>query len=91
MASNSGSHGTDAEENSPRKMEFDELSNRVIENWAQDCWSRPMSSAFVLFVSFAWWNESIKQFCASARGTSFSSRPFVALTQGAKMSRHQDR
>jgi hypothetical protein len=52
MASNSGSHGTDAEGNSPRKMGFDELSNRVIENWAQDCWSRPMSSACGLFVSF---------------------------------------
>jgi hypothetical protein len=36
-------------------MEFDELPNQVTGNWAQDCWSRPMSSAldlFVLFVSF---------------------------------------
>jgi hypothetical protein len=36
-------------------MESDELSNRVTGNWAQDCWSCPMSSAldlFVLFVSF---------------------------------------
>ncbi len=41
-------------------MEFDELSNRVTVNRAQDCWSRPMSSAlelFVLFVSFV-----VKQF-----------------------------
>ena len=48
-----------------------------------------MSSAldiFVLFVSFV-----VKQFCTSARGTSFSSCPFVALTQAVKMSRHQDR
>ena len=68
-------------------MEFDELSKRVTGNWAQDCWSRPMSSAFdsfVLFVSFV-----VKQSCTSARGTSFSSRPFVAVTQAAKVSRHQ--
>jgi hypothetical protein len=46
-----------------------------------------MSSAFdsfVLFVSFV-----VKPFCASARSTSFSSRPFVAFTQAAKVSRHQ--
>jgi len=76
-------------------MEFDKLSNRVLgsaikvhRELARDCWSRPMSSAFnpfVLFVSFV-----VKQFCASARGTSFPSRPFVALTQAAKVSRHQD-
>jgi len=59
-------------------MEFDELSKRVIGNWAQDCWSRPMSSAFdsfVLFVSFV-----VKPFCTSARGTSLSSRPLASLT-----------
>jgi len=39
---------------------------------------------FVLFVSFV-----VKQFCTSARGTKFFSRPFVALTQTAKVSRHQ--
>jgi hypothetical protein len=47
-------------------MKFDELLNRVIGNWTQDYWSRPMSSALHLFVSFV-----VKQFCASARGTSF--------------------
>ena len=50
-----------------------------------------MSSAlhlFVLFVSFV--SFVVKQFYASARGTSFPSRPFVALTQAAKVSRHQD-
>ena len=37
VTSNSGSHGTDAKKNSPRRarrtrrMEFDELSNRVID------------------------------------------------------------
>ena len=95
VSSHFGSCGTDAKENSPRRarrtrrMEFDELSKRVPGNWAQDCWSRPMSSAFnsfVLFVSFV-----VKPFCTSARGTSFSSRPFVAFTQAAKVSRHQDR
>ncbi len=74
-------------------MEFDELSKRITGNWAQDCWSRPMSSAFDSFVSFV-----VKQFCAPARGTNLSSRPFVAFTQalsavpaqaGAKVSRHQ--
>jgi len=45
-----------------------------------------MSSAFDPFVSFV-----VKPFCTSARGTSFPSRPFVALTQAAKVSRHQDR
>jgi len=49
-----------------------------------------MSSAlhlFVLFVSFV-----VKPFCISVRGTSFSSCPFVALTQAAKVSQHtQDR
>jgi len=74
---------------------------KVHRELARDCWSRPMSSAFnpsggvvnrtgyytpqVLFVSFV-----VKQFYASARGTSFPSRPFVALTQAAKVSRHQD-
>jgi len=43
-----------------------------------------MSSAFDPFVSFV-----VKPFCTSARGTSFPSRPFVALTQAAKVSRHQ--
>jgi hypothetical protein len=47
-------------------MEFDGLSNRVTENWAQDCWSCPRSSAldpFVLFVSFV-----VEQSCASRKG-----------------------
>ena len=33
-------------------MEFDELSKRITGNWAQDYWSRPMSSALNLFVLF---------------------------------------
>jgi hypothetical protein len=44
-----------------------------------------MSSAldlFVLFVSFV-----VKPFCTSARDTSFSSRPFVALTQDTKIAK----
>ena len=77
-------------------MEFDELSNRATKNCAQDCWNRPMSSAIdlsggvvnrtgyhapqVLFVSFV-----VKQFCASARVISLFSRPFVVLTQAAKI------
>ena len=44
------------------------------------------SDPFVLFVSFV-----VKQFCTSARGTSLFSRPFVTLTQAAKVSRHQAR
>ncbi len=32
-------------------------------NWGQDCWSRPISSAFDPFVSFV-----VKQSCASTRG-----------------------
>jgi hypothetical protein len=49
-------------------MKFDDLSNRVTENWARDYWSRFMSSVldlFVLFVSFV-----VKQICPSARGIS---------------------
>ncbi len=44
-----------------------------------------MSSAFdpfVLFVSFV-----VKQFCTSARGISFFSRPFVTLTQATKIAK----
>jgi len=46
-----------------------------------------MSSAFPLFVLFV--SFVVEQFCAPARATSLSSRPFVALTQAAKVSRHQ--
>jgi hypothetical protein len=95
-----GSCGMDGKEHSPRRarrtrrMEFDELSKQVTRDWAQDCWSRHMSSAFyrsggvvnrtgyytpqVLFVSFV-----VKPLYASARDTSFSSRPPVALTHYA--------
>ncbi len=48
-------------------------------NWVQNYRCRPMSSAFdpfVLFVSFV-----VKQFCTSARDTSFFSRPLATLTQ----------
>ncbi len=61
-------------------MEFDELSKRVIGNWAQDCWSRPMNSvfdSFVLFVSFV-----VKQSCASARALPL--HPFSLPTQNDK-------
>ena len=59
-------------------MEFDELSKQVTRDWAQDCWSRHMSNAHNLFVSFV-----VKPLYASARDTSFSSRPPVALTHYA--------
>jgi hypothetical protein len=51
-------------------MEFDELANRVIScaievHWGQDYWSRPMNSAFNLFVLFV--SFVVKQSCASAK------------------------
>jgi hypothetical protein len=36
-------------------MKCDELSNRATENWAQDYWSLPMSSALDLFVAIILW------------------------------------
>ena len=54
-------------------MEFDKLSNLVTGNRVQNRWSRPMSSAFALFVSFV-----VKQFCTSARGTLFRTVPSAA-------------
>jgi len=88
--SNFGSHGADTKKNSPRRarrtrrMEFDEPANRVIDSqlkctgdWAQDCRSRPMRSAFDPFVLFA--SFVVKQFCTFARECfcAFSSLNFV--------------
>jgi len=84
VASNFCSRGMDAKGNSPRRMEFDELSNRVTGNWAQDCWSRPMSSAFALFVLFV--SFVVKQSCTFARGTLFRTVSSVAQ-QGTGLGR----
>ena len=53
-------------------MEFDELSNRVTGNLAQDCWNRPMSSAFDSFVLFVSFVVTVLYNCESLDASLFS-------------------